>query len=136
MSESENLAKKIKDKLQIGEQTITDDFLDKAKKLIGITSDGKIIFKINRSHISVADQILLLLAGVRLAYEAKIRESSAITLEEVAEALQINRKIASARLTELIGSYRVSRKTRGSYAISDYALHEVINRLASGPLND
>ncbi len=110
MSESENLAKKIKDKLQIGEQTITDDFRGKAKKLIGITSDGKIIFKINRYNLSVADQILLLLAGVRLAYEAKIRESSAITLEEVAEALQINRKIAAARLTELISSYRVSRK--------------------------
>lgn len=134
MTESENLAKKIKDKLQIEELTITDDFLDKAKKLIGITSDGKIIFKIDRSHLAIADQILLLLAGVRLAYEAKLRESSEITLEEVAAALQIHRRIAVARLKELVDSYRVSRKERGVYTISDFALYEVINRLASEPL--
>jgi len=134
LTESENLAKKIKDKLQIEELTITDDFLDKAKKLIGITSDGKIIFKIDRSHLAIADQILLLLAGVRLAYEAKLRESSEITLEEVAAALQIHRRIAVARLKELVDSYRVSRKERGVYTISDFALYEVINRLASEPL--
>jgi len=97
LSNDEDLAQKIREKLQI-KKIITDELLDNAKKLIGITDDGKIIFKIDRSHLPVTDQILLLLAGFRLAYEARLREKPQASLEEIAAAIQIDRRIVSARL--------------------------------------
>jgi len=97
LSNDEDLAQKIREKLQI-KKIITDELLDNAKKLIGITDDGKIIFKIDRSHLPVTDQIPLLLAGFKLAYEARLREKPQASLEEIAGAIQIDRRIVSARL--------------------------------------
>jgi len=127
---SEDLAQKIKEKLQIKKLVITDELLDDAAKLIGITDDGKIVFKIDRTHLPVTDQILLLLAGFKLAAEARLREKPHASLDEIAEALLINPKIVSARLSELAASYKISRVEKGVYAISDLAFHEIINRLA------
>ena len=127
---SEDLAQKIKEKLQIKKLVITDELLNDAAKLIGITDDGKIVFKIDRTHLPVTDQILLLLAGFKLAAEARLREKPHASLDEIAEALKINPKIVSARLSELAASYKISRVEKGVYAISDLAFHEIINRLA------
>jgi hypothetical protein len=126
---SEDLAQKIKEKLQI-KKIITDELLDQAAKLIGITYDGKIVFKIDRTHLPVTDQILLLLAGFKLAAEARLREKPHASLDEIAKALQINPKIVSARLSELAASYKISIVEKGVYAISDLALYEIINKLA------
>jgi hypothetical protein len=104
---SEDLAQKIKEKLQI-KKIITDELSDQAAKLIGITDDGKIVFKIDRTHLPVTDQILLLLAGFKLAAEARLREKPHASLDEITEALQINPKIVSARLSELAASYKIS----------------------------
>lgn len=135
MSNDEDLAQKIREKLQI-KKIITDELLDNAKKLIGITDDGKIIFKIDRSHLPVTDQILLLLAGFRLAYEARLREKPQASLEEIAGAIQIDRRIVSARLSDLVESYKILRMEKGVYAISDLALYEIIDRLARQSLNE
>ncbi|GEM_PF-2539240 len=59
------LAEKIRKKLLI-ESTITDETIDKASRLIGLTKNGKIIFKIDRRRISISNQILLYLAGKNL----------------------------------------------------------------------
>jgi hypothetical protein len=126
---SEDLAQKIKEKLQI-KKIITDELLDQAAKLIGITDDGKIVFKIDRTHLPVTEQILLLLAGFKLAAEARLREKPHASLDEITEVLQINPKIVSARLSELAASYKISRVEKGVYAISDLALYEIINKLA------
>jgi hypothetical protein len=127
---SEDLAQKIKEKLQIKKLVITDELLNDAAKLIGITDDGKIVFKIDRTHLPVTDQILLLLAGFKLAAEARLREKPHSSLDEITEALQINPRIVRARLSELAASYKISRVEKGVYAISDLAFHEIINRLA------
>jgi hypothetical protein len=126
---SEDLAQKIKEKLQI-KKIITDELLDDAAKLIGLMDDGRVVFKIDRTHLPVTDQILLLLAGFKLAAEARLREKPHASLDEIAEALQINPKIVRVRLSELAASYKISIVEKGVYAISDLALYEIINKLA------
>jgi hypothetical protein len=126
---SEDLAQKIKEKLQI-KKIITDELLDDAAKLIGLMDDGRVVFKIDRTHLPVTEQILLLLAGFKLAAEARLREKPHASLDEITEALQINPKIVRARLSELAASYKISRVEKRVYAISDLALYEIINKLA------
>ncbi|MCL7389077.1 MAG: hypothetical protein LZ173_03975 [Thaumarchaeota archaeon] len=70
--------------------------------MIGLTKNGKIIFKINRRKISISDQILLYLAGKKLAYEAELVESDTCSITELRDELGINEKVIGARLSELI----------------------------------
>jgi hypothetical protein len=57
--------------------------LDQAAKLIGINwMTGRVVFKIDRTHLPVTDQILLLLAGFKLAAEARLREKPHASLDE------------------------------------------------------
>jgi predicted transposase YbfD/YdcC len=60
--EQKVLAEKIRKKLLI-ESTITDETIDKASGLIGLTKNDKIILQIDRRRISISDQILLYLTG-------------------------------------------------------------------------
>jgi len=130
MTHDEELVQKIREKMQI-KTIITDDLIDKASKLIGITEDGKIVLKFDKSKLTLKDQILLLLAAYKFAYEAKLRHTPEATLTEISDELAIPEKVASARLSELEKSYLVTKIERGRFSISPIALRDIIYRVTS-----
>jgi hypothetical protein len=126
--EQKVLAEKIRKKLLI-ESIITDETIDKASRLIGLTKNGKIIFKIDRRKISISDQILLYLAGKKLAYEAELVESDTCSITELRDELGINEKVIGARLSELIKKSQVDRLEAGLYKINPIVIIDVLNRI-------
>lgn len=124
----EALAEKIRKKLLI-ESEITDEILDKASKLIGLTKDGKIIFKVDRGKLSMADQILLYLVAKKLAHEAELVDRDSCSTSELSRELGIPMKVVAARLSELLKKGFVERLEIGTYRVSPIAVSETINRL-------
>jgi len=124
----EALAEKIRKKLVI-ESEITDEVIDKASRLIGLTKEGKIIFKIDRGRLSIADQVLLYLIAKRLAYEAELVDRDSCSLSELAQELGISVRVVAARLSELLRKNLVERLETGTYRVSPLAISETINRL-------
>lgn len=124
----EALAEKIRKRLLI-ESEITDELIDKAGKLIGLTKDGKVVFKIDRDKISMADQILLYLIAKKLAYEAKLTDKDSCPLLELERELGISARVIAARLSELVRKNLVERLEVGTYRVSPIAINETINRL-------
>jgi len=124
----EALAEKIRKKLVI-ESEITDEVIDKASRLIGLTKEGKIIFKIDRGRLSIADQVLLYLIAKRLAYEAELVGRDSCSLSELAQELGISVRVVAARLSELLRKNLVERLETGTYRVSPLAISETINRL-------
>ena len=101
------------------------------KTIMGIHKpiDGKIIFKIDRSRLSISDQILLYLLGKKLAYEAKLTGTDSCSLLELSRELGVNEKLVSARLSDLIKAGKVERLEKGIHRIHLMVINEVINRL-------
>jgi len=108
---------------------ITDDLIDKAGSLLGITEKGSIIFKFDRTLLSVKDQVLLLLAGYMLAYQAKLRESPSATLKEITRDIIAPPKVVRARLSELVKLSVVSRSEAGVYEIGSHGLRDIVERV-------
>jgi len=95
------LGEKVRQKLTIDEGELMDAQLDALRKYIGLTKDGKVVFKVDKSKLSQRHRILLYAIGKYLAHEANYVTEPHVTLEELVNELGLGYMAASARCSEL-----------------------------------
>ena len=122
---------KIKSKLLINEDEIWEETLEIASKMLNLTSLGEVIIKIPEKKITLRERILLYSIGKRYAYEADIIEEPHITLEEFSREFRTDKKVLSARISELIRESKMRTRERGKYQVGYFDLREFLEEILS-----
>lgn len=118
MQEKSRRAEKIKEMLVVDEEKILEELLRKARKFIALTKDGKVYFQVERTRIPKLFQVALYLVAKKFAYEAGIRQSESVTIEEISRDLGETEKMISAMLSELLSRGLIDMIERGVYSVS------------------
>ena len=127
MSKKETIRKA----LLIDEEENLEEIAHLASKLIGITKEGEIRLHIQKIEMTLKERILLVLIGKKLAYEAELSDISSITLEEISRILKADKKISSARISELVREGKVRFKDRGRYQVVFYDVKSFLENTVS-----
>jgi predicted transcriptional regulator len=112
------------------------DVIKELQEYIYITSNGNIRFTDKGKKLDKIYKIALYMAAKDLAYKAEIVNNNTTTLEEVSEQLKIDKKIVSARVSDLIDKSIVERVGEATYKIASYnTLLEKLRKNKSGELS-
>jgi len=95
------LGEKVRQKLTVDEGELSDSQLDALRKYIGLTKDGKVVFKVERSKLSQRHKILLYAIGKYLAQEAGYASEPYVTVEELANELGLRFTDTGIKCSEL-----------------------------------
>jgi hypothetical protein len=95
------LGEKVRQKLTVDEGELSDWQLDALRKYIGLTRDGKVIYKVERSKLSQRHRILLYAIGKYLAHEAGYASEPYVTVEELANELGLRFTDTGIKCSEL-----------------------------------
>jgi len=121
----------IRKALLIREEENLKELVSLASKVIGITENGDILLKIQGKEISLKEKILLLLIGKKFAHEAELSDDCVITLDEISRNLNADKKISSARISELVRERKVRFKDRGKYEVVFYDIKSFLENIIS-----
>jgi len=128
-----SIAEKIRAKLGIDEAELLENMLDRAKKFIGLTKDGRIVFRVSRAIIPTKTMIALYAVGKYFASLAGYSDKDYVTVDELSKELGIPANVATARLSDLRAEGRLIGVERGTYKINttmiDSILAEIENYL-------
>ncbi len=125
------LGEKVRQKLTLDEGELLDSQLDALSKYIGLTKDGKVVFKVDKSKLSQRHRILLYAIGKHLAYEAGYAREPHVTLEELANELGMGYTVTGARCSELRREGLLLSVERGVYrALIRQAIEKVLAELS------
>lgn len=127
MSKKETIRKA----LLIDEEENLEKIVSLAGKIIGITKEGDIRLRIQEKEMTLKEKVLLLLIGKKLAHEAELSADSTITLDEISRILKADKKISSARISELIREGKVRFKDRGRYQVVFYDIEIFLENIVS-----
>ena len=127
MSKKETIRKA----LLMDEEENLEEIVSLASKLIGITKEGEIRLRIIEEEMALKEKILLLLIGKKLAYEAELSDNTSITLDEISRILRTDKKITSARISELRREGRVHYIDRGRYQVIFYDIRSFLEEIVS-----
>lgn len=75
--------------------------LDRLGNLIGLTKDGKILIKFDRSKVTIKSLISIYAVGKFMAKQAGYIPEDIISIDKLARELGIGGKIVAARVSEL-----------------------------------
>lgn len=115
--------------LIIDEQELTSALIDRAKRFIRLTREGKVVFMVPLDRLPIWARVLLYLAGKRLAKEAGLIESDVATIEEISTAIGAEYFTVASRLKELKDQYSVQTVERGGYIVQLARLHEILDKI-------
>lgn len=118
MMQEKSKAEKIKEMLVVDDEKILEDLLKRARKFIALTRDGKVYFQIERGRIPKLFQVALYLVAKKFAYEAGIRDTEGVTIDELSKDLGETDKLISAMLSDLLSRGLIDRVERGVYSVS------------------
>ncbi|MDW7977380.1 MAG: hypothetical protein RMH74_01090 [Candidatus Caldarchaeum sp.] len=125
MAEGE-LQNKLKE-LIIDEKELSAALVERAKRFIRLTRDGKVVFMVPKDKLPLRSQILLYLMGKRLARELGLVEKDVASIEEVSGAVGAEYFSVAARLKELKDQYMVLAVERGGYTVQLAKLQELLD---------
>ncbi|MCS7137428.1 MAG: hypothetical protein NZ941_03555 [Candidatus Caldarchaeum sp.] len=125
MAEGE-LQNKLKE-LIIDEKELSAALVERAKRFIRLTRDGKVVFMVPKDKLTLRSQILLYLMGKRLARELGLVEKDVASIEEVSGAVGAEYFSVAARLKELKDQYMVLAVERGGYTVQLAKLQELLD---------
>ncbi len=125
------LGEKVRQKLTVDDAELLDSQLEALSKYIGLTRDGKVVFKVDKSKLSQRHRILLYAIGKHLAHEAGYAREPHVTLEELANELGLSYMVTSARCSELRREGLLHSVERGVYrALIRPAIEKVLAELS------
>jgi hypothetical protein len=113
------LGQKVQQKLTVDEDKLQDldSQLDALSNYIGLTKDGKVVFKVDRSKLSQRHRILLYAIGKYLAHEAGYASEPHVTIEELVNELGLGYTVTTARCSELRREGLLLSVERGAYRV-------------------
>jgi hypothetical protein len=111
------LGQKVQQKLTVDEDELLDSQLDALRNYIGLTKDGKVVFKVDRSKLSQRHRILLYAIGKYLAHEAGYASEPHVTIEELVNELGLGYTVTTARCSELRREGLLLSIERGAYRV-------------------
>ena len=124
------LGEKVRQKLTVDESTLLDDHLDRLSRFIGLTADGKVVFKVDKGALTQRHLILLYAIGKYLAHEAGYAKEPYVTVEELMDELGLDIRVLSARCSELKREGLLVSPERGKYrALIRPAIEKVLAEL-------
>ncbi len=115
--------------LIIDEQELTAALIDRAKRFIRLTRDGKVVFMVPLDKLPIWARVLLYLSGKRLAKEAGLIENDVATVEEISAAIGAEYFTVASRLRELKDQYLVRAVERGGYIVQLARLQEILEKI-------
>ncbi|MFZ1023295.1 MAG: hypothetical protein WAN87_04090 [Thermoplasmata archaeon] len=121
-------AAKIKQMLMVDESQLAEEMLERVRNHLGLTPKGQVYIR-EPTRYRQRDLLLLYLAGVRYAADAKLRTSEASTISEISENLGLDSRIVGARLTELRNEGKVESPARGENQIVFPRLLSILNEI-------
>ncbi|MCS6770004.1 MAG: hypothetical protein NZ570_06180 [Candidatus Caldarchaeum sp.] len=125
MAEGE-LQRKLKE-LIIDEEELSAALVDRARRFIRLTRDGRVVLMIPKDKLPLRSQILLYLMGKRLARELGLVEKDVASIEEISGAVGAEYFSVAARLKELKDQYMVLAVERGGYTVQLAKLQELLD---------
>ncbi|MCS7137584.1 MAG: hypothetical protein NZ941_04350 [Candidatus Caldarchaeum sp.] len=125
MAEGE-LQRKLKE-LIIDEEELSAALVDRARRFIRLTRDGRVVFMVPKDKLPLRSQILLYLMGKRLARELGLVEKDVASIEEISGAVGAEYFSVAARLKELKDQYMVLAVERGGYTVQLAKLQELLD---------
>jgi len=120
---------KIRKILVVDEHTIWEKTLEQVSKLIMLTEEGDVFFKVKKSDMTNKDIILLYMVGKKFSFEGKLVESDTVNLDELSEFLGINKQKVASRISELKSEQKVKLVNRGYYSLQTYILEKAIDEM-------
>lgn len=120
---------KIRKTLVVDTQTIWDKTVEKASKLIMLTEQGDVFFKINKANMTNKEIVLLYMIGKKFALEGNLVETEEANLDELSEFIGINKQNIAARISELKNEQKIKLVNRGHYVLQSYIIEKTVNQL-------
>jgi len=121
------LAERIREKLTVDEAEVIDRTLDRLSKLIGLTKNGKVVFKVDRGKTTTKTLLALYMAGKHMAKQAGYVEDDTVSMDELARELGTDPRIAAARASDLRREGKLINVGRGSYIINPSAIESIMS---------
>ncbi len=115
------------EKLIIDEEELSEVLIDRLRRYIRLTKGGEVVFMIPKDQLPVKAQVLLYLAGKKIARELGLTETDTAGIEEIAIALASDYFTVAARLNELKNQRLVFAVERGSYTVQLSRLQEILD---------
>jgi len=120
---------KIRKTLVVDTQAIWDKTVEKASKLIMLTDQGDVYFKINKAKMTNKEIVLLYMIGKKFALEGNLVETEEANLDELSEFIGINKQNIAARISELKNEQKIKLVNRGHYVLQSYIIEKTVNEL-------
>ena len=132
------LGEKVRQKLTVEEgELLGDEQLDALSKYIGLTRDGKVIFKVDKNKLTQKQMILLYAIGKHLAHEARYTTDPTVTVEELVNELGLGYAVTTSRCSELRREGLLLSVERGKYrALIRQAIEKVLAELSQEEVLD
>lgn len=118
--------KKLKE-LLIDEEELSTALIERTKRFIRLTKDGKVIYMIPKDKLALRAQIMLYLAGKRFAREMGLVQSDVASIEEISASVGADYFVVAARLKELKDQQLVLAVERGGYTVQLAKLNEILD---------
>ncbi|MCS7125803.1 MAG: hypothetical protein NZ929_02700 [Aigarchaeota archaeon] len=129
-----DLAEKIRQKLTVDESVMIEQMLDRLSKLLGLTRDGKILIKFDRTKVTTRSLISIYAVGKLMAKQAGYSSEDYVSIDELSRELGIDGKVVGARVSELRREGVLISVERGQYKLNpsyiEYILSEVERQIA------
>ncbi|MEM0090702.1 MAG: hypothetical protein QXF84_05080 [Nitrososphaerota archaeon] len=124
-----DLAEKIRQKLTVDELVILEQTLDRLSRFIGLTKDGRVLIKLDRTKMSTRHLISLYAVGKYMAKQAGYLTEDIITIDEVTRELGVDGKVAAARIAELRREGVLLGVERGQYRFNPSHIERILAEL-------
>jgi len=125
----EELRKWVKEELTVTEIDNLAKNKDKVKQLVGITTDGRIVFKVDASNFLAKEVICLYMIGKAYALIAGYVETETVTNKELIEALRLPEGTIAYTLKDLRDEKLVIAERTGIHRISHDKIGVVIDNV-------
>ena len=132
------LAKKVSDEkeeilkeLLIDEEAILKDLVNKAKEIFKIDrKSGRTVLLIPKTRLTDRELIMLTLIGRYFANKVNLFDSSSMTVEDVAQELNVAKPSVSARMSDLKRERIVEMLARGEYRINYTEISRLLDEIS------
>ena len=129
MNKLEELKKWVKEELTVTEINNLGKNKEKVKQLLGITADGRIVFKIDLSKLLAKEVISLYMIGKVYAQIAGYVETETVTNKELIEALRFPEGTIGYTLKELRDDKIIIAEKTGVHRISNDKIGVVLDSI-------
>jgi len=125
----EGLKKWVKEELTVTEIETLAKNKEKVKQLLGITTDGRIIFKIDASKLLAKETICLYMIGKVYAQIAGYVDTESVTNKELIETLRLPEGTIGYTLKELRDEKLIIAERTGVHRISHDKIEAMLDNI-------